>query len=283
MYPERLEFEKQINWYGESFLKPNQLTRCYIHEDYTLKMHYHDFYEINIIMIGQGRHYISESSLAASAGDIFVIPPGIPHGYFPENRLDIAHIILKNGFTERYREELRQIPGYDLLFDIEPMIRPNSDKKYNLNMGPEGLEKTAAAIHKIIKAETSGLFMYENIRVLSLISDICERFRKNMSNIAVRGDISGEVFKIMQYIKQNCGSPLRISDIAEYGNMSAATLNRRFRLFLNMSPMEYVTECRVKKAEELTARGNMNKAEIANACGFYDSSHMNKYISPKKH
>jgi AraC family transcriptional regulator len=66
--------------------------------------------------------------------------------------------------------------------------------------------------------------------------------------------------------------------IAEFSNMSKATLNRRFNESVGMSPMNYVLSCRVAKAKELLADGNVNKTEIANICGFYDTAHMNKYV-----
>ena len=60
--------------------------------------------------------------------------------------------------------------------------------------------------------------------------------------------------------------------------MSTATLNRHFREVLNTSPMQYVTACRISRARELLNAGDMSKTEVAQACGFFDVSHMNKYL-----
>jgi transcriptional regulator GlxA family with amidase domain len=60
--------------------------------------------------------------------------------------------------------------------------------------------------------------------------------------------------------------------------MSVATLTRHFREVLQTSPMQYVTACRISLARELLATGKLNKTEIAHSCGFFDVSHMNKYL-----
>lgn len=60
--------------------------------------------------------------------------------------------------------------------------------------------------------------------------------------------------------------------------MSIATLNRRFNDLLKTSPMNYVMDCRIQKAIELIEENKYSKTEIAQLCGFYDLSHMNKYL-----
>lgn len=111
------------------------------HQYFFQQMHSHQFYEINIITKGEGRHYIADTYLPATVGDVFVIPPEVSHGYFTLDTLDIAHILLTKSFVSRYREELLEIPGYDLFFEIEPSLRQNSGTNFNLNMNIEQLNK----------------------------------------------------------------------------------------------------------------------------------------------
>lgn len=53
---------------------------------------------------------------------------------------------------------------------------------------------------------------------------------------------------------------------------------RCVRYSAGRAPLDYVLSCRVAKAQKLIAEGNYGKTDIANICGFYDVSHMNKYI-----
>lgn len=278
MYPQKLENAKRI-WFGNDYLASELYAHCYIHENYNYRMHSHQFYEINVIMRGFGRHYIADFNLPAAVGDVFVIPPEISHGYFTESGIDIAHILLTSRFTDRYREELLQMPGYDLFFNFEPMIRQNSGKNYNLNIPPEQMEKIGKELRKIAATENAGQYMYQNVLVLGLVSEISGMFVKSVEASSVEPELSREIFAVMQYIKENFDRKISVSEIAAYGNMSEATLNRRFKALLNMSPTDYLIDCRVKKAQELIKQNCHSKTEIAQLCGFYDLSHLNKYLT----
>lgn len=275
MYPEKIKNEPGRNWYGDDYLNEKQFVHCYIHENYKMKMHAHQFYEINIIINGKGRHYIADTSLPAELGDVFVIPPEISHGYFTESRLDISHIIVKKSFIKRYHDELIQIPGYDVFFDIEPLIRRSSGERYNLRIGKEYIEDVKLNMKKIIEAEKSGAYMYENILVLNFISELSVLFKNKLKNDNCE---NAEIIAIMEFIKKNLNCGISLSDIAAYANMSPATLNRRFKAILGVPPMQYVLNCRICMAEELIEQKNYNKTEIAQMCGFYDLAHMNKYL-----
>ena len=115
MYPSKLDFEKGTVYYRESDCftqSPYHLVHAYPHLNYSMKMHAHQFCEINIITGGEGRHYIGDTSLPARVGDVFIIPPETPHGYYSEGQLDISHILLRDAFLSRYREELSQLPAF---------------------------------------------------------------------------------------------------------------------------------------------------------------------------
>ena len=137
MFPKALEFEKGTVYYREQDCfgeNPAHLVHAYPHPDYKLKLHAHQFCEINVIVSGEGRHYIGDTSLPARVGDVFIIPPETPHGYFSEERLDISHILLRAELMHRYREELAALPAFSLLFDIEPQLRRSSGRSYNLHV-----------------------------------------------------------------------------------------------------------------------------------------------------
>ena len=278
MYPKVLENDPKHYWFGEEFWEQGNLVHAYMHKDYRVKMHAHQFYEINIVMKGEGRHYIAESCLPAVVGDIFVIPPQIPHGYFPRQPMDVFHILLSSAFIDRYREELAQIPGYDLLFDIEPLIRRFSGTNFNLNMDATRLAELEKELRKMLDAEAAGLYLYQNVLALGIIERLGTQFQKmRTSGQLVTGE-DEEILRILEYIKTNLGTKLTISQIAAFGNMSAATLNRRFHQLFRISPMQYVMDCRVALARELLASHRYTKTEIALQCGFYDTAHMKKAL-----
>lgn len=277
MYPQKIETDPDRIWYGEDYFESEKYIHSYLHKNYRTKMHSHQFYEINIVINGEGRHYISDSSIPAMVGDVFVIPPSISHGYFTENSLDIYHILLKTDFFNRYREELVQLPGFDLLFDFEPSIRRFSGTNFNLNIDSSHFSSIEKDLKNIKEAEDEGLYMYQNILVLSLISRLGKMFNKRINKASSQENL--EIITIMEYIKNNLGNKIVLSDIAKFCSMSTSTLNRRFKEFLGVSPMQYVINCRVSIAKELLQENRLSKTEIAQVCGFYDLVHMNKCLA----
>ena len=278
MYPIKLEFEKGTVYYREQDCftgAPHHLVHAYPHPNYKLKMHAHQFCEINIITGGEGRHYIGNSSLPVRVGDVFILPPETPHGYFSEGTLDIAHILLSNGFVSRYREELSELPAFSLLFDIEPEVRRSSGRNYNLHIDTHHLFEINEQLSRIIRAENAEEYTFENVLTLDFIGRLGELLRKSLQK---ERNEHRELLRVMEYIRENLEQKLTLSLLAQKANMSTATLSRHFREVLQTSPMQYVTACRVSLARELLATGKLNKTEIAQSCGFFDVSHMNKYL-----
>jgi AraC family L-rhamnose operon regulatory protein RhaS len=276
MYPQVLEAEKGSEYFfDEPYFVGGKFKfiHSYLHKSYKFKMHSHQFYEINIIMQGSGRHYIDDTSLPAEVGDVFVIPPDIRHGYYSEQDIDIYHLLIKSDFFTRYGEELEQIKGFSILFDIEPYIRRFSGKSYNLNIGRD-LVRLSEELDAIKRAEENGNCVKQNALTLALICRLCEKITKVVNSTKE----STEIIKIMEFIKENISKKLTLDEIAACGNMSKATINRYFKTLLGVSPMNYVLQCRIARAKELLLVGEHSKTEIAGMCGFYDTAHMNKYI-----
>lgn len=225
-------------------------------------------------MSGKGKHYIDNTSLYTEKGDVFVIPPNISHGYYPEERLDIYHILIKNDFLSKYNYELSKIDGSNLLFDIEPQIRSASGKRLNLNVGTNILYDFKENIKDMIKAEKYEKYVYLNILALAFIGHLCDKMNTISNELC-----DEEIIRVIEYIKSNLDKKLTNNILANLMHVSTATLIRRFHSVIGLSPMRYVIDCRIKAAQKLIAENNLTKTEIAERCGFYDVSHLNKYIN----
>ncbi len=276
MYPKKLEDDRECTYFPETeyFHGKFNMIHTYLHTDYRYRMHAHQFYEINVIVSGQGKHYIENTVLDTRPGDVFVIPPGISHGYFSEDRLDIHHVLIKTEFLTRYREELAEIDGFELLFDIEPQIRRSSGKNLNLNAGSHMTASFLEDLEQMVRVEASGRYVFLNALTLAFICKLCERLHG-----AVSASCEKEIVAVMEYVQQNLDVKLSLELMAQLAHMSIPTLNRRFRAVTGQSPMNYVLSCRIAKAKQLISESRMNRTDVAQACGFYDLTHMNKYLS----
>lgn len=275
MYPDKLEYDSGNRFFSEEdfFAGDFNYIHTYLHIDYKYRMHSHQFYEINIVASGMGRHYVENNFLDTAVGDVFVIPPGVEHGYYSEEKLNIYHVLIKSEFLTRYSAELSAVEGFDILFDIEPQMRRAVGKTINFNAGGHMIADLEEALRQMRRVEESGRYVYLNALTMALICRLCERMRGAVSQSGEK-DIVG----VMEYIKNNLDAKLTISMLSDLAHMSPATLNRRFRAVTGQSPMNYVLSCRTAKARRLIDENSFGRTDIANACGFYDVSHMNKYL-----
>ena len=101
------------------------LVRAFSYKEYSIQMHNHDFYEINIVLEGTGTHCIEKGRVKVERGDVFVIPPMVAHAYIDTEKLEVYHIVIQKGFFQQSREESRLVPGFLQLMEIEPVLRSN--------------------------------------------------------------------------------------------------------------------------------------------------------------
>jgi len=77
-------FEHVFSPHNDSYVK------SYFHliDDF-LPYHTHDFYEINIVYDGTGKHIFGEKEILTGRGDVFIIPPHEKHGYSSNGNLNV--------------------------------------------------------------------------------------------------------------------------------------------------------------------------------------------------
>lgn len=281
MYPEKLSDEKKLCWSYADIFQPGlgQTVRAYIHEDYRMNMHYHDFFELNIVLSGQGVHYFGDTRHLFETGDVFVIPPGARHGYLPlgAERLDVFHILLHESFLQRYSFELSGMLGYTMLFTAEPAIRVQSSEvgRYFLHLAKDHLDGLLPQLHALhsyyydtgpeSNAMVNALAMY-------VLASLCRYYR--MQNAALeQSDKLNILSSSLQYIREHCDEKLVTQTLADAAATSRSTLFRVFEKYMGQSPGKYAMECRLDKACGMLRASEQSITEIAQSCGFFDSSH----------
>ena len=151
-----------------------------------------------------------------------------------------------------------------------------------MKLSKEKFEDIKYDLKNIEKAADKKLYMYQNILTINFISKLGKQLKKEINNTDFAEKESREIVTALEYIKDNLSGKISITSIAKHANMSTATLNRRFKEILNVTPMEYVRFSRTNLAQKLINEKRYSKAEIAQMCGFYDSVHMNKTLSLQK-
>lgn len=244
-----------------------------------LPMHVHEFYEINIITRGNSMHYINDNIYSAPVGTVFVIPPRIRHGYFSEDTTEIFHLILDYTFISSYASLLNSLKGYSFLFDIEPVLRLGNKFDLFLKMTSSDLEYIRPVLDRLCiyeKNYSKDTRLASEFLALNMIAELCKFAHRNTYIKDNYSDGTDNIIRIMEYISCNCKEKVNFHQLAKNNNMSYATFFRHFKKICCMTPMQYLTTCRINEAINMMMENKYTLTDIALSCGFYDSSHFTK-------
>lgn len=85
-----------------------------------------------------------------------------------------------------------------------------------------------------------------------------------------------QIRKIAAHIESNLGLSLRSGDLAALVRLSPAHFSRTFRNTFGCSPVEYVTQRRMERAQGLMLSTDVPLAQIALDCGLADQAHFSR-------
>lgn len=267
----------------KNFKSKNESVRGFIYNDYYIEPHKHDFYEINIIISGKGTHLIEDNRFTAEAGDVFVIPPNIVHAYTNTKKMNVFHILIRPSLINSLASEKDHVTGFNILMEIEPFLRNRCEKKMFLNLSPDELKVIKYDLD-LIRDDINNSFETCNplknhtmIKILYYMSNlIYNRTIKTKNNY-----MEYTIIYLLDYISSNYQQKISIDDLCRISNTSTSTLIRYFRKICGCTPGKYIMDYRINIARKMIKKNILSRTEIAHECGFYDLSHMERYLKSK--
>ena len=271
--------------------KNNALVRAYYHvnnwEEPT-PIHTHNFYELNIIMSGNGKHFVNNSTFHIANGDVFIMPPGINHGYsFDSLEYSIFHLLFHKQFFKKYEEHLNKLTGYQILFNIDPLIRTKQNTVNNflhINIAENyNLTRIFNELTSLELEEKANTEQKKESLVLYIIAKICDMIEEEKVTYNGNKRYLYDLLKSVEYIHSNLGMNIELSTLCSISCMSRSSYIRYFKQFFNCTPNEYIQNYRLRQAKSMLKHTNNSLAHIANDCGFCDSAHFSRLFKEKYH
>lgn len=285
MYPKTLPKHDIYLYENNScFFSPLNYTRGFIEKNFIRHMHEQEFYEINIIVKGTGMHYIKENRVLCEVGDVFIIPPFVPHGYYGGEGFDVYHLLLSKEFMNRYREDLQQIPGFFALFSAEPLMRSNTGSALHLTLNPRQMSHASSflnAMHDFTDYANPYECATGAHTTMLFIIYLCEIYTGKLSSEASATKDSS-FMSALSYIHEHYSERISLEDLVKLSQMSRTSYINKFKEVCKMPPLAYLTATRLSAAEKLLAETNLSVSEIAYRTGFYDASHLTRAFSNAK-
>ena len=84
--------------------------------------------------------------------------------------------------------------------------------------------------------------------------------------------------QVVDYIKEHLEQNLSINELAKLLQMSPHYFGRLFKQSMEITPYQYILQCRVEKAKVLLPKKELTIADIAQRVGFAHQSHLNHHF-----
>ncbi len=257
---------------------------AYTSVELTETIHCHDFVQIYYIISGLLQHDVAEGMSSLSAGDIFIIPPGIWHkvavscggsanfvsiGFMPEfvdflpDNASLISTLLNNIFI-------------DSLFEDDVQVKPR------IIFGNEQQIMVNNLINDMLREYTErseGHLTYIKGQLLQLLVLIARAYTEKLNYTDVQNKVQnyrGTMLECIDYVNKNYAKNMKLDDIAHQFLLSRSYFCALFKRYTGKSFNEYVTDVRIGHAKELLRYTSSSITEIAYECGFNNITTFNR-------
>jgi AraC-like DNA-binding protein/mannose-6-phosphate isomerase-like protein (cupin superfamily) len=244
---------------------------------FTYPWHFHDEYEILLVLEGFGTRFIADNIEQFQSGDLVLIGSNVPHFwrsddiYMSSNgKLNVKYIVIQ--FPGDFlKEEIKNYPEYHLIGEL--LSRSTRGIKFDSVVG----EKFARKIKSI--ARKNGLE-----RIL-LLQDLLQFMAKTTDYKLLAGELykaemhdftTDRLTKVMLYLNTNYQNKIELDQVAEIANLHPSAFCRYFKGKTGKSLSEYVNDMRIGYACRLIIEGKMSISQIGFESGFNNISNFNR-------
>ena len=241
-----------------------------------ISLHDHPFYELVVVFDGEGIHVCGLEEYRIGAGDIFLLKPGIAHGYRQTENLELVNILYQPENLNLNLYDLGTLPGYHAFFEFEPAMRRQHGFSGRMRLNGEYLD----ALHHLVVQLRDELKNIGNGGLFSGVAYLMQIFifiSRNYSGM--KNPVQMDLLRLgatLAYIRAHCTRPLTLEDISRKAAMSQSTLYRVFMKAVGMSPVNYVISQRLALAKQLLADSDEEISSIAQQSGFSDSNYFSR-------
>ena len=247
------------------------------HFDFPL--HYHDEYELNLILGAKGAKRIVGDHVAR-IGDVELVLVGsnLYHGWFDDacEGQEITEVTIqfhRNLFSEDFLHK-NQLNFIRNMFDKSQqgiLFTPATalalkDRLIGLKdkSGFDSVLELMAILHRLSQSD--------GVRALSSVGFDDHRAQSN----------SRRIVKVFEYLNDNYNKPITLANMAAYANMHEASFSRFVKKSTGKTFIGSLNEIRLGHATRLLIDTNQTIAEIAYGCGFNNISNFNRIFKRQK-
>jgi len=249
----------------------------------SVKLHRHEYMQINYVFSGKAEHMINNKKIAISGGDIFIIPPYVPHAILAE-ALEVE--ICEFEFLPQFiNDELAEADNLDEIYDfayVQPFWVKESAVRSKVNLSEftqiqvENLLNKA--INEYIGKKTAYRFMIKSI-LLKLLVILGREYQAQYSTDLSKSNAYHNVkivLNAVEYMCNNYDKEITLQSISKKFLVSPSYFSYLFKSIVSKSFLRYLVDLRIACAKELLLTTDKRIIDICYESGFKNIHHFNR-------
>lgn len=234
-------------------------------------LHFHTYMEIGLCLSGRGTCIVEKQEFPYEEGDIQII--------FPYQK----HLSRSEG-SESSRWLWLMVDPPALLKALGESAANRAEKLLQEQMGLYGIidRNSYPLICSLAKTVAQPSGRMRRIAALASLLEELAAASESLPAVSVQADRRIQrlepALEKLQNELQSGVSP-SVEALARECALSPAAFRRLFHEEMGMSPQDYVTHCRVMRAQQLLLQTDASVAEISQLVGFQDASGLNRQFS----
>lgn len=258
-------------------------------------IHMHQFIQIVYMCKGRIKHVINNNAFDVSKGDIFIIPPYVPHFFIapPDEKFELIEFEFIPEFINEKFSMLRKKKNHEGINMInssfmdfaylEPFLVSEHEVKPRLNLtGSNQIEVEKILNEIILEYERRELDFELMIKalLLKLLVIVCREYKTQ--NIGTEFDDilsrhRDALYEALEYINNNFTRNITIEDAARVALLSQSYFRYLFKQLTQKTFTEYINSLRITRALDLLKNNpQMKVVDICFEVGFKSVNHFNR-------
>lgn len=247
-----------------------------------LFMHTHDAYvELVIVLSGSAVHIVDGEQYSIQKGNIFVIGEDTQHGYDSPEDFHICNIMFRKRFLDLNSMDIAGTAGFQALFVLEPQQTKTKGFTSYLKLLPDEqlhIENKIAALHKEYHTKSAGWQTMVRAEFLCLVVELSRMYDTSR----IENDVGiVKLAPALAYIERHFQEEMTVAELADLTHYSERQFLRLFKEATGYRPMQYITRLRIHTACRLLCETELPVTEIAERCGYTDSSYFARVFQHK--
>ena len=238
------------------------------------KWHFHPEYEVHVITASTGKFFVGDFIGDFAPGNLVLTGPNLPHNWV--SNLGAGHSVASRDLVLQFSR-----PFVDRLLGAIAELAP---LQMLLDGAARGLQ-FPDALGLVITPAMQELAVAQGARRVVLMLTVLEQLasceeRRLLAgpgyDVNAQRHMSSTINQVLSYIRQNLGSNLRETDVAELAGMGVSSFTRFFKRHTGCTFIQYQNGLRLNEACELLMCTELSVTEVCYRVGFNNLSNFNR-------